>query len=86
MADGIVVPEHVKEYTRSGVYLQLESRVLMIKEFEGTTDEAIDHYGLRGYIENDIAVLSSERAYTTFITNILNEETFKGAYAHLKKE
>lgn len=83
MADEITVPQHVIDMTRTGVYSQLESTVKMIKDFNGTIDEAIDHYGMREYIENDIAVLSAERAYATLITKILNEETFNGAYAHL---
>ena len=85
MAEGIVVPQHVKDYTRDGVYGTLKT-VPMIKEFNGAVDEAIDHFGLRAHIENEISVLAAERAYVTYLTNILNSETFNGAYAHLAKK
>ena len=85
MADEITVPQHVTDIARMGVYSQLESNVKMIKDFDGTVDEAIDHYGMREFIENNIAVISTERAYNTQLIKILNEETFKGAYSHLAK-
>jgi len=85
MADEITVPHHITDIVRIGVYSQLESNVPMIKEFNGTVDEAIDHYEMRKFIENNIAVISTERAYNTQLIKILNEETFNGAYAHLVK-
>ena len=85
MADEITVPQHIADIARTGVYSQLETTVSMIKDFDGTVDEAIDHFGLRDFIENNIAVISVERAYNTQLVKILNEETFNGAYAHLIK-
>ena len=73
MADGVKVTDTDLSIASRGVLLQVETKIPIIKEFDGTVEEALDHYGLTEFVEHMIKVVATDKAHIRTLSNIVHK-------------
>lgn len=77
MAEGVEPTETDLEIARNGIMTQLRSHCAAFADLaDGDLDQAIaelNEMGLAGFIDNQVRVIASQRAYIRSLNNIINE-------------
>jgi len=77
MAEGVEPTETELEIARNGIMTQLRSHCSDFAELaEGDLEQALselNEMGLKGFIDNQVEVIASQRAYIRSLNNIINE-------------
>ena len=72
MADGVKLTDTDVSIARTGIMLQVEAKIPMIKEFDGTVEEAIEHYQLKEFLDHIINVSAYDKAHIRELSNIVH--------------
>ena len=71
MADGVVVSEYDRDTAKSAIYASLVSLMPSIKDqvdYHGDIEASINYYGMRAFVDNQVAVKAADLAYIRMLT------------------